>query len=184
MSDDFLVPEEDTGDFLPKAEELESISQLVTTQLNLEGVVDELETRLKQAKTALRIVQEDKLPNAILNAGMEEFTMADGLKVSVVKDMSVSLPKKNITYITNWLRGRGYADIIKASFEIDLNDVPEDKRIRAKKGLEGLGIICEERENVNTASVKALLKRCVSDGEDVDLKTFGAHMWRKAVIKQ
>jgi transcriptional/translational regulatory protein YebC/TACO1 len=179
-----VVPDEDTGDLLPDASQLTSITELVRTQIELEGLVDAFETKTKQAKAALRKVQEDLLPNAILAAGMEQFTMQDGRKVIVSKDLSVSVPKKNLSEITAWLREQGYQDLIKEEITIPLDTVAPDIRERLKKGLTGLGINSDITENVNTASLKAVLRRMLTEGQDVNLKLFGAFPWQKSVIKQ
>lgn len=184
-TEDFISQElEDFSEFLPDAEALKSIAGLVQKQLDLEGQVDALEERLKGAKAALKKVQEDLLPNAMAEAGTSSFRTREGINVEVKQDLSVSVPKKNMSEICAWLRENGYGELIKEGVDINLAGISEDKKKELFTYCVQNGIGAELTSEVHTASLKSVLRKKIEAGEDFDLKKFGAFPWRKSILTQ
>lgn len=164
--------------------ELLSISKLAMLQLALEAKVDACEEALKQAKSDLRRVQEGQLPEAMLKARQTEFTLDDGRKVKLDRGISISVPKKRLPEICDWLVDQNRPDMISDTATIDFGK-SNDNQVKALKAFaDDAGLTAVLTRSVNSGSLKSLLKKMQEAGElDKDLEFFGAYDWKKAVIK-
>jgi len=64
-------------------EDKKEIAELASEQVALEAEVARIEATLEEAKSRLYRVRDDMLPQAMLNAGMLDFTLVNGWKVQV-----------------------------------------------------------------------------------------------------
>ena len=61
--------------------EVSTIAALAEQQLGLEQDIVAIEELLKKNKEKLRILSQESLPNAMLEAGMQSFTLSNGAKI-------------------------------------------------------------------------------------------------------
>ncbi len=76
-------------------EELKSISDIAQEQVALQKEIEEIEKSLKSKKEELRVVSEQKLPEAMLAANLMEFVTATGFKISVSTFYQAPISLKN-----------------------------------------------------------------------------------------
>jgi hypothetical protein len=168
----------------PSDDKLHTISGLAQQYFKSEGEVDRLEKQLKAAKSSFDNIRDKLLPEAMDNAGVKEFVLTDGRKIKLKEEYSCSVPAKRKGEIITKLRDDGHGDLITNVLTVEI-DKGKDNMVtvlvdEAKK----LGFEPEREESVNTGTLKALLKKRVEDGEDVDLSFYGAFVVRRANIKQ
>lgn len=176
--------EKDAGLHVPSNKELAQVSELANLQLSLEAAVADLEAKLEAKAKELRRVSEITLPQAMMAAGIEETKLANGARISIKKDMSISVPKHKLPAICAWLVANNFDDIIKKDVSIPLGKGTDPKLIeRLRKGIEKLGLVYAEEEGVNSSTLKALLKEQIEAGKTIQLEDFGAYSYTKAVIK-
>lgn len=168
---------------LPSVDMLKGISELAEMQLIREVEVERATLRLKEARQALFKIQEIELPDLMLQAGMEKFTLSNGKTVEVKETLYASIAKKNKAAALKWLETNGHGSLISENLS-----VPFEKGMHAQ--LTELIDLLEHNgypafsvgETVNTGSIKALIKELLADGIDVPLDLFGAHFARASKI--
>lgn len=166
------------------AEQLSEITSLALEQLRLEDEIASGEAQLKELKQQLMKIQQGLLPDALFAAGMSEFKTLKGDQVKVKEDLSVSVPKAKLDFITGWLEENGHGDIVTGKVAVDLPKNSHNERAAAVEALLSAGLEPYEDMTVNTATLKSILKKHLSDGEKIDLTEFGAFAWRKSEIKR
>ncbi len=161
-------------------EQITAISELASLQITLAEELDVLAAQTKRVAEHLKKVQEVQLPEAMAQAGVSEFKLTNGAKISIKEDLSVSVPKARIVEIAEWLRANGLGDILKETMVISLDD-PATKKIidMVMKDYELTG---DAKLDVNTSTLKAVLREQIAEGKDIDLKFFGGYAWKRAII--
>jgi hypothetical protein len=162
----------------PDATQLEQISVLAKKQQKLLQLVQQAENALATAQAALRQVQEIDLPDAMLAAGCKAFTLDSGDSIKVVEGISASLSAEKRVAACAWLRDHGYGDLVSDDVTLSFGKGQEDKARALAVELIGRVVT-----NVNTGTLKALIREKMEEGVDMPLDTLGAYLWRKAEIK-
>ena len=83
------------GDAVANIEQtgLESVAELLRSQLALEASIEAHEDQLKNFKEQLRKLSGEVIPAKMAELGMTSTEMYDGSKVQIVEDICVSIPK-------------------------------------------------------------------------------------------
>lgn len=184
MSDDLLEQmKRDAGEG-PSDDKIAGISRLAAEYLTAEGEVDRLEKQLKAAKSRFDNIRDKLLPEAMDNAQTKGFTLHDGRKLTLGEEMTCSVPEKRKQEILKKLRDDGRGDLISNVLSVEIDKGKDNMAGDLEAQARELGFEPERKESVNTGTLKALLKKLVEDGEEVDLGFYGAHLVRRAKIKQ
>ena len=72
---------------------LESVAELLREQLKIESEIADTEATLKDLKEHLRKLSGETIPAKMAELGMTSTTMYRWIKVEVVEDIYVSIPK-------------------------------------------------------------------------------------------
>ena len=99
-------------------DEIESIAALAERQIILEDWIESANERLKEAKNNLKKLSCEKLPEAMKQAGMLEFTLDNGCKIEVKEGVHGNITKANQPWCYEWLRENNNGDLIKNEFKI------------------------------------------------------------------
>ena len=161
-------------------EQINTIAELAELQLALEFEIVGFEADLKNRKEALKKVQEVQLPEAMAQAGVSEFKLLNGAKISIKEDLSVSVPKSRMLEIADWLRKNGLGDILKETMVISLEDQAVKNIIEMV--MKEYSLTGDAKLDVNTSTLKAVLREQIAEGKDIDLKFFGGYAWKRAMI--
>lgn len=102
----------------PSDDQLKVIAGLIERQTKIEDWIAEEEERLREAKSNLAKVQNELLPEAMMAAGVTEFTDINGYKVTVKEDLRAGITAANKDWCFTWLRDNGHGDIIRNEFKI------------------------------------------------------------------
>lgn len=168
----------------PSDDKIHSISGLAHQYIKAEGEVDRLEKQLKAAKAHFDNIRDKLLPEALDNAQMKAFVLNDGRKVTVGDKYECSVPAKRKGEIIAKLRDDGHGDLISNVLSVEIDKGKDNMAAALEDEAKKLGFEPKRDESVNTGTLKALLKKRVEDGEDVDLSFYGAFRVRRANIKQ
>lgn len=175
---------EATLDAAPDSSQLKIISDLAAKQVRLEMEATQLESQLKAKQKELRQVQEVDLPDAMAAAGCKAYTTQDGRGISIKEDISASLSEGKKPAAIAWLKENGHGDIVKEKVSLDLGKGEESlAREIAASIQESFNRVPVVSTDVNTATLKSLIRELRARGEDVPMETLGAYEWKKAVIK-
>ncbi len=164
-------------------EALGRVAILARRVLDTQADVAVKDQALKDAKKRLRNLEENELPALMDEIGIEKFSMDDGSSINVKEDMYASIPTKNKAAAAQWLFDNGQGSLVKMDVVTHFEKGQEEKVQEVTDLLAELGYSFNKTQTVNTASVKAVLKELIAQGQDVPLKLFGAYILRRAIVK-
>jgi len=175
---------EETAQTAITKDDLSNITHMAAHVVADEKEVARIEEMLTEAKKRLRKVQDFDLPEAMLACNMETFTTSNGLKVSVKETLTASISKANKQAAAKWLLENELGALVKEDVIIGFDNGASEAVNALVKLLAENGVTnVSTHESMNTASVKAGIKELLAQGKDVPLELFGAHFYRKAVVK-
>ncbi len=166
---------------IPEAS-MDVMYKLLNEQVQLQNDLETLNDQVKEVQTKLRQVSEKQIPDMAEALKLKKFESPDGLKVTIKEDVkaSISAPQKQAAI--EYLRKTGNQALVKQDFVIHVDDYEYTEQYR--NTLMDNGFNFDEKLNVNTASLKAFVRRELEAGnKDFDPKTFGVFQFRKTVIK-
>ena len=163
---------------------LGSIARLAAKQLQIQEWIDRREAELNEAKKALRDLTELDLPQAMDEAGVSEFRLQDGSRVTVKPFYGASIPKDRVGEAHHWLEENGHGDIIKNEVICKFGKGDGHMAEQAIEVLKAAHFDPEQKESVHTSTLRAWVKEQVESGANIPLDLFGAHIGRKTEIKK
>jgi len=164
-------------------DQLSGISALARRAKQLEREIADQEDALKELKSQFRKVTEEALPEALSELGMTSFRMEDGSSIDIKPFYSASISEARRAEAYQWLRDRGFDDIIKNTVSVRFGR-GEDELCSRLLGLLGQqGYPAEQSEKIEPQTLKAWVKERVERGQEFPTELFGAFIGKKATIK-
>ncbi len=164
--------------------DLERLVSLSNSMTQKERRVEELEEELRTAKQELRDIQEEQIPDVMMELGVSDVTLTDGRKLTIKEDIHAKIADKNRQEAHAWMVEHGYGDIIK-------NQVVVNVETGNQESLNSLlGILNNNayedyslKNNIHFQTLKKFVKENIEAGVDIPLNLFGVFMSKKAQIK-
>ncbi len=164
--------------------DLERLVSLSNSMTQKERRVEELEEELRTAKQELRDIQEEQIPDVMMELGVSDVTLTDGRKLTIKEDLHAKIADKNRQEAHAWMVEHGYGDIIK-------NQVVVNVETGNQESLNSLlGILSNNsyedyslKNNIHFQTLKKFVKENIEAGVDIPLNLFGVFMSKKAQIK-
>ena len=116
--------------------------------------------------------------------GISSFSLDDGSTVQVKQTYGASILVKNRPDAYNWLRDKGYDDIIKNTVVCQFGRGEDDRASSFSAFAEQQGFIPEQKTEVHPQTLRAFVKERCEAGEDFPMELFGAWVGQRAVIKR
>lgn len=173
-------------DFIPtpSVNQLSSVASAVNKAVNLEDQIESLEDALASLKAEYQVAVTKTLPEAMAQAGTEEFTGTGGLKVKLKKFLNGSIPKDPVRRkeAFAWLRAQQADDLIKfgISVEIDRGDAKSAKKVQ--DALTKIGVPFDSSMGVHPQTLAAFARELIEAGKPVPLETLGLYAGTVAKI--
>ncbi len=163
------------------------IEGLAQEQLDAQARVEALEAQLAEAKAALTLVKETKLPNLLEEAqlGKSKVVTPGGIVINLKEAIRGSIPKGKEEPAHEWLEENGNGKLIKRVVTIDFN---KDQEAWARKFMKD----CSQRKKplnlklvrgVHASTLRAFIKSALSEGVAIPLDIFGAYRQRFTDVK-
>lgn len=162
---------------------LDEVTALANQMLDLQATVAKKEADLTEAKEALRKIEMGDLPSALKAAGMQQFTLENGMVVSYKEDLTVSVPKARKPAVIEKMREWGYAGNVSNVLTVDLGKGNDNAAKSLLATAEEMGVKAVVGEDIATGTVKSALKKRMEEGKSDDLAFFGAFSLTKATVK-
>jgi hypothetical protein len=167
----------------PTDEALKTVAVLAQKQLTKEQEIADLEAKLKEKKDELRQVMEVDLPTAMVQIGMDSFTLESGEFISVERGHAASISKKNEAEAHKWLRDNGFGDLIKNTVTGVFGKEHDKKAEEAVALLDKAGAVkVTRKEGVHTGTLKAFVKEQLEKGANLPFKLLGIFPWQKSRV--
>ncbi len=164
-------------------EELKSISDIAQEQVALQKEIEEIEKSLKSKKEELRVVSEQKLPEAMLAANLMEFVTATGFKISVSPFYQAHISQKNEEEAFKWLQENGHGGIIKNQVNLSFGKDEDSKAQDTIAKLKQLGLSPDVKQGVHSSTLKAFVKEQLTLGRHIPSETFGIYVGSRSKIE-
>jgi hypothetical protein len=165
---------------VPKQEDLAGIAELAERQVNLQGIVAELENQLSMKKEELKQVAEIELPESMLNLGLSSFSLSDGTKLSIKTFYRGSIPKAREYEAFSWLKDNGHEDLIKNEVKSTFGKGEDINANNLMLILKQEGFDYENKKAVHPSTLKAFVKEQMEHGKTLPLDILGVYVGQKS----
>jgi len=154
MSADLSYLDENTQDI---GTALSEVMRLVEALTHAQQRVEEAENLLSNCKKEERRLREEVIPSYMKQHQLEELTLENGVKVSIVDELAISVPadEKKREILFSFLLDNEGGDLIKEKVEFEDADDEVINLLQTK------GITFNRSSTVNTLSLKAWMKRAL-----------------------
>ena len=162
---------------------LKRVSALAEEQLRLEDQVKKLEELVVELKEQHRKIAEYDLPDAMTQAGLKEFKLVNGAKITVEPFYSGKIAPENEEAALKWLRDNDLESLIKHDITVPLGRGNEEVANEIVSFLQDLHVSYTDKEFVHHSTLKSFIKSQAEAGVNWPSHLFGAFIGRKAKIK-
>jgi hypothetical protein len=190
MSDIFDQMEQDFEQSLSSGVEkldqagLQTVAEIARKIRDEEEYISSLESDLKKAKKGLLKLTDEDLPTMLTEIGLSSMKLDDGSEVTVKQTYGASILVDNRPAAYEWLREKGYDDIIKNTVACQFGRGEDDKAASFKAIAEKEGHYAEQKTEIHPQTLRAFVKERVENGDDFPMELFGAYVGQRAVIKR
>lgn len=151
----------------PTREQLQEITALAQRQLSAERTVDNSQESLDEAKRNLRRINENLLPDAMTEIGMDQFRLTDGTEIDVKETIRASISEKNRPGAYQWLHENGHDAIIRKSITIAFSPGEEHLHEMVQRFLDQHDIEFDGRSAINHNTLRAWVTNQLREGNTV-----------------
>lgn len=162
---------------------LAQIAQTARDILEAQALVKEREEALKDAQKALRVLQQETMPELMTSAGQEALTTIDGLKVSMKTGTQWRPDQDQKALTVKWLEDNGHAGIVKREVKVAMGKVTQEQVDELAGKLVTMGWSPAAKLDVHPQTFGALVRELLAKGEDVPLADMGAEVTKFADVK-
>lgn len=188
MSDNLLaMMEQDTAESSVEnldQDSLSSVAGLARAIRDKEALIEDLENKLKDQKKQLLKLTDEDLPTMLAEMGLSSFTLDDGSNVQVKQTYGASIAVDNRPAAYDWLRDKGYDDIIKNTVSCQFGRGEDDQASAFQAFASQQGYYAEQKTEIHPQTLRAFVKERVEKGDDFPMELFGAWIGQRAVIKR
>lgn len=168
----------------PTEQQLSSIGVWATKALELKAHIAQVEEQLKMLETELNVIETVNLSQALLDAGVTEFSMKDGSKIKIKDVIRNGLSKDPAQRQTtfDWVTDNGGKEIIKDHFEIDYNKGYYEEALKLRHLLQEHHIDFDEFESIHAQTLWAFLREKLDEGIVPPFDDMGLYYAKHAVV--
>lgn len=164
-------------------EQISTIADLANQQLQLEQECAALEQTLAERKKELDRVQTDLLPTAMMAAGVVDFKLVDGSKISVREVVRCNIKADNKAAAYEWLRANGAEPLIKNKLELSFIRGQDEQAQKAVAMLRNIGLFPVMKEDIPWNTLASWAAEQLEAGKALPDELLGLYVGKKAVIK-
>jgi hypothetical protein len=158
-----------------------ALAKLMTEQ---QGLVEQLEQQLKEAKEEFARTEREDLPLLMNELGLTELKLEDGWVVRIAEDVTCGIPEAKRADAHAWLNEHGFGGLIKTQVAIAFERGEHDKAVAAAKALGKKYPTTALNESVHPATLKSFVKEQLAEGAALPLELFSVHPFNKATLKK
>ena len=159
MSDVLHMMEEDfENDLATSVEKLDqeglnSVAGLARAIRGKEATISHLEEELKEQKKDLLKLTDEEMPAMLAEIGISKFSLDDGSEIIVKSTYGASILVDNRPQAFEWLREKGYDDIIKNTVACQFGRGEDDQASAFASFAEKEGFYAEQKTEVLVLTV-------------------------------
>jgi hypothetical protein len=151
----------------PTDDQLKEITALARRQLASERTVASAQDSLDEAKRNLRRINENLLPDAMAEIGMDQFKLTDGTAIDIKETIRASISEANRLAAHQWLREHNHGAIIRRSVTITFDPGEDDVFEKVTEFLDANDIEYDGRNAINHNTLTAWVRNQLREGNTV-----------------
>jgi hypothetical protein len=165
---------------IPSKEKIGILAKLAYEQLELEQEIARIESHLSDKKKEYNEISEIKIPEIMDELSIDEFRLANGVKVSVNPYYSGKITDP-AAY--KWLEDNNQADIIKGEVNIPFPKGFSKEQLRLLvKVAEQVGLSAQVGEQVHPSTLRAWIKDMVQKGQQFPRELFNVYVGKRTKL--
>tara|TARA_S200002703_G_scaffold9994_2_gene9633 strand:- start:72 stop:614 length:543 start_codon:yes stop_codon:yes gene_type:complete len=166
-----------------EVDEVDPISKACQEYLTEEKEVDDLEILLKTKKESLR-GRGEHIVQLMEERGVTSIKMKQGQSVEIKPFYTGSISKDKQEEAFQWLRDKGYDDLIKNQVVIKFGRAEDEKANKLFTDLANQGLDTDRSVKVEPMTLKGFIREMIESGKELPMDTFGVFVGHKINIKK
>lgn len=163
--------------------EVDPISKACQEYLQEEKEIDDLEILIKTKKESLR-QKNEHIVQLMEERGVTSIKMKNGQAVEIKPFYTGSISKDKQEEAFQWLRDKGYDDLIKNQVVIKFGRAEDEKANKLFTDLVNQGLDTDRSVKVEPMTLKGFIREMIESGKELPMDTFGVFVGHKINIKK
>jgi nitrogen regulatory protein PII-like uncharacterized protein len=164
--------------------DLREITSLGESLKFLDGKITKLEEELEQVKKKRQEIAEFRLPELMMAAGMESFTLEDGTGMDLDTFYNAKIPDDKSEVAFRWLEDNGEDAIIKSQVQLAFGKGESEKERELVDILKGAGYMFTRKRGVHPQTLKAFVRDAIESGKSLPLDAFGVFIGKRVKVRK
>ncbi len=161
-------------------QELSSVTELAIQAMGIQDEINKLAADLERKKSDLLTITDFRIPDAMSEIGLEDFTLKSGTRISVKPFYSAKIPDEHKPAAFKWLADNHHDSIIKAEVSVTFGKGERSRADEVMKLLAKQGHIPVKSEGVHPMTLKAFVKEQIEGGQALPQDLFGVYVGKRA----
>lgn len=161
------------------------VAKLVMEMIDLEEEIKGIEDDLKERKKKCRDLNEQQIPEKLLEMGVTQLKMADGTTITMSVYYSAKIPDVRKDEAFMFLKANGHDSIIKS--KVDCSFGKGDEERSNEEQLVGFlsrqQIPFNQKRGIHHSTLKAFVKEQIEGGAELPLDLFGVYIGNQIKVK-
>lgn len=146
------------------ASDLQRLVTVGELMVSLERAVEQAEASLQRAKAELRTVQDEDLPELMMELGISMFELSDGTRIEVKPEVQCAITDATRARAHSWLTANGFGGLIKTVVTASFGKGEHEQAVEAAAKIGG-----ELKETVHPATLKSFVKERLAAASEAPL---------------
>jgi len=165
-------------------EKLESLGSYAKEARELQVAIDTMTENLKNASEMLRTLLEQKIPDVMMEIGIDEIRLGTGEKLIKKPYYSASIKPENQDVAFKWLYDNGHDSLIKNKIEATFGKGEDELAEKLFKVIEETTPgIASMKKSVHPMTLKSFVKEQCEAGTPPPAEPFSLFIGQKVTIK-
>lgn len=139
--------------------------------------VESLEQQLSLAKSDLQRIEQDDLPDLMMELELTTFTLSNGASVEVLQDVQCGISEERRRAAHDWLINNKFCGLIKTEVSVAFDRGGYEEAQRTAEQIGG-----SVKETVHPSTLKSFIKEQLAAGAPVPFELFGVRPFNRVKI--
>lgn len=167
----------------PDLNKLGEVGKLAKELVAAQGEMERLQILVDEQSEKIRKLSELDIPALLEEMQIYEVKLDTGHKLKLVTSYKGHISDTRREEACKWMVEKGFSDLIKTEISLKFGKGEDDQIKVVKAVLSDSGFTFVIKEAVHPMTLNAFLKERMQSGEEFPSELFGAHLVKKAEIK-
>lgn len=166
-------------------EKTNRIGQLCQKLSDTQKDIQRTEEQLKEKKKVERELSEISIPEAMREAGMDDFKCSEeygGARVKVSDFITARIKASNQEEALQYLRDNGAGHLIKNTISVDFDTNEDTEAQNFVQDLQARSMNCKQKQGVHTQTLGAYVREEIKNGRYVDLNLLSVYQSKQTKL--